>query len=50
MTRKSGAARDSGTTDLYDRVAYVAERGLWLMEGPLRRYHGGLPDRGQDPS
>ena len=41
---------DPGTTDLYDQIVHIAERGLWFIEGHLQRYRGGLPRDGQDPS
>ena len=40
---------DPGTTDLYDQVTHVADRGTWSVEAHLQRYHGGLPQDGQDP-
>ena len=47
--RQSDEVGDPGTTDLYDQVQHVADRGLWFVEGHLRRYHGGLSAQGQDP-
>ncbi len=41
---------DPGTTDLYDQITHIAERGTWFIEGHLQRYHGGLREQGQDPS
>lgn len=41
---------DPGTTDLYDQIIHIAERGTWFIEGHLQRYHGGLKEQGQDPS
>lgn len=41
---------DPGTTDLYDQIIHIAERGTWFIEGHLQRYHGGLKEEGQDPS
>jgi len=41
---------DPGTTDLYDAITHIAERGTWFIEGHLQRYHGGLSEKGQDPS
>ena len=40
---------DPGTTDLYDQITHIADRGTWFVEAHLQRYHGGLPDDGQDP-
>ena len=41
---------DPGTTDLYDQIVHIAERGTWFIEGHLQRYDGGLKEQGQDPS
>ena len=41
---------DPGTTDLYDQITHVADRGTWFIEAHLQRYDGGLPQDGQDPS
>ena len=41
---------DPGTTDLYDQITHIAERGLWFIEAHVQRYRGGLPQDGQDPS
>ena len=41
---------DPATTDLYDEITHIADRGLWFIEGHLQRYHGGLPDGGSDPN
>ena len=40
---------DPGTTDLYDQITHIADRGLWFIEGHLQRYDGGLSEQGQDP-
>ena len=40
---------DPGTTDLYDQLTHVADRGLWFIEGHLQRYNGGLEGSGADP-
>lgn len=40
---------DPGTTDLYDQITHIAERGTWFIEGHLQRFHGGLTGKGQDP-
>ena len=40
---------DPGTTDLYDQITHIADRGTWFVEAHLQRYHGGLPNDGQDP-
>ena len=40
---------DPGTTDLYDQITHIADRGTWFVEAHLQRYDGGLPDDGQDP-
>ena len=41
---------DPGTTDLYDQITHIADRGTWFIEAHLQRYHGGLREQGQDPS
>ena len=41
---------DPGTTDLYDQITHVADRGTWFVEAHLQRYSGGLPQDGQDPA
>ena len=41
---------DPGTTDLYDQITHIADRGTWFIEAHLQRYHGGLKNEGQDPS
>ena len=46
---ESAEIGDPGTTDLYDQIVHVAERGTWFLEGHLQRYHGGLRGEGQDP-
>lgn len=48
--RTSDDIGDPGTTDLYDEITHIAERGTWFIEGHLQRYHGGLSDQGQDPA
>ena len=48
--KQSDELGDPGTTDLYDQITHIAERGLWFIEGHLQRYRGGLPHDGQDPS
>ncbi|GAB5537558.1 MAG: DNA starvation/stationary phase protection protein Dps [Rubricoccaceae bacterium] len=40
---------DPGTTDLYDQLTHIADRGLWFIEGHLQRYSGGLEHGGADP-
>jgi starvation-inducible DNA-binding protein len=40
---------DPATTDLYDEITHIADRGTWFIEGHLQRYSGGLPDGGADP-
>jgi starvation-inducible DNA-binding protein len=40
---------DPATTDLYDQITHIADRGLWFIEAHLQRYHGGLPGDGADP-
>ncbi|MDT7855269.1 DNA starvation/stationary phase protection protein Dps [Rubrivirga sp. S365] len=40
---------DPGTTDLYDQITHIADRGTWFIEAHLQRYHGGLKEQGQDP-
>lgn len=40
---------DPGTTDLYDQLTHIADRGLWFIEGHLQRYSGGLENGGADP-
>ena len=51
--RESNAASDEigdpGTTDLYDQIVHIAERGTWFIEGHLQRYSGGLRQSGEDP-
>ena len=46
---RSDELGDPGTTDLYDQITHVADRGTWFVEAHLQRYDGGLPDDGQDP-
>ena len=46
---ESDALGDPGTTDLYDQITHIADRGLWFIEGHLQRYHGGLREEGKDP-
>ena len=41
---------DPGTTDLYDMITHIADRGTWFIEAHLQRYTGGLKEEGQDPS
>lgn len=41
---------DPATTDLYDMITHIADRGTWFIEAHLQRYHGGLEAEGQDPS
>lgn len=41
---------DPGTTDLYDQITHIADRGTWFIEAHLQRYQGGLREQGQDPS
>ena len=41
---------DPATTDLYDQITHIADRGTWFIEGHLQRYNGGLPDGGADPT
>jgi starvation-inducible DNA-binding protein len=41
---------DPATTDLYDQITHVADRGLWFIEGHLQRYRGGLIHDGGDPA
>ena len=48
--RRADEIGDPGTTDLYDQITHVADRGTWFVEAHLQRYDGGLPDGGQDPS
>ena len=40
---------DPGTTDLYDQITHVADRGTWFVEAHLQRYDGGLVREGKDP-
>ncbi|MEM0962290.1 MAG: DNA starvation/stationary phase protection protein Dps [Bacteroidota bacterium] len=47
--RASDEIDDPGTTDLYDEITHIAERGLWFIEGHLQRYNGGLEADGKDP-
>ncbi len=41
---------DPGTTDLYDQITHIADRGLWFIEAHTQRYRGGLTGDGADPS
>ena len=47
---KADEIGDPGTTDLYDQITHIADRGLWFIEGHLQRYHGELSEGGEDPS
>ena len=47
--RASDEIDDPATTDLYDEITHIAERGTWFIEAHLQRYHGGLEEEGQDP-
>ena len=47
---KADELGDPGTTDLYDQITHIADRGLWFVEGHLQRYNGGLKGDGSDPS
>ena len=40
---------DPGTTDLYDQITHIADRGLWFIEAHTQRYRGGLVQDGADP-
>ena len=40
---------DPGTTDLYDMITHIADRGTWFIEAHLQRYQGGLTEQGKDP-
>ena len=40
---------DPGTTDLYDEITHIADRGTWFIEAHLQRYDGGLVREGKDP-
>ena len=40
---------DPGTTDLYDQITHIADRGTWFIEAHLQRYQGGLTGQGKDP-
>ena len=46
---KADEIGDPGTTDLYDQITHIADRGLWFVEGHIQRYDGGLSDGGADP-
>lgn len=46
---KSDEVGDPGTTDLYDQITHIADRGTWFIEAHLQRYHGGLMAEGKDP-
>lgn len=41
---------DPGTSDLFDAITHLADRGRWMIEAQLQRYDGGLPDDGADPA
>jgi starvation-inducible DNA-binding protein len=41
---------DPGTTDLYDQITHIADRGLWFIEAHTQRYRGGLTNDGADPT
>ncbi len=47
--KKSDDIGDPGTTDLYDQITHIADRGTWFIEAHLQRYTGGLKEQGQDP-
>ena len=47
---KADEIGDPATTDLYDQITHIADRGTWFIEGHLQRYDGGLSDGGADPS
>ena len=46
---KADEIGDPGTTDLYDQITHIADRGLWFIEAHMQRYSGGLPNDGADP-
>ncbi len=46
---KADEIGDPATTDLYDQITHIADRGLWFIEAHLQRYNGGLPNDGADP-
>ena len=43
------AIGDPATTDLYDQITHIADRGLWFIEAHTQRYTGGLTGDGADP-
>lgn len=47
---KAAETGDPATTDLYDQITHIADRGLWFVEGHIQRYEGGLPGGGADPA
>lgn len=47
---KADEIGDPGTTDLYDQITHIADRGLWFIEAHMQRYNGGLPNDGADPT
>lgn len=48
--RQADKIGDPATTDLYDQITHIADRGLWFIEGHVQRYEGGLPGGGADPA
>ena len=48
--KKADEIGDPGTTDLYDQITHIADRGLWFIEAHIQRYDGGLKSQGKDPS
>lgn len=46
---KADEIGDPATTDLYDQITHIADRGLWFIEAHMQRYNGGLPNDGADP-
>jgi len=47
--KKADELGDPATTDLYDQITHIADRGTWFVEGHLQRYDGGLTGKGKDP-